>query len=427
MFERLRSLITAPKPAQEPTPQTQIVGGGNIGKSDFERMGYDTPDKNHVDNVRKWRKIYRRGGPAATCVDAFPLFTMSNSYEFTCEEGDKGLKDQVIAWTDQAHVNLDSIMWQGILDAIICGTAFQEIVMERGGNIWGIVPRDASSFRIKYDEYGRVAGYEQVVSDTITSRVVKGIEKDRMLALTIFPVPGEMYGASLVERAYDDLMRDCDMIESVCTGVHRHGTAKNQVKCGTQEEPSSPSDRTKIANDYSNVGPKNDWVTSHLVDIKPVDTALAPLEQYPNMTLQRVAAAFGVPDELVGLGRGSTEATATVRLIAFYRTIKTIQYTIARDYSKCVIDKITGKPGAVWIKFPPVSEQDFLQMAQAIAQLRTGMFPDAIAYAKWAQEKLGIPPNEDEIADVEPTEQVPPTQTPEQVKDFLMNQLKPAA
>ena len=168
---------------------------------------------------------------------------------------------------------------------------------------------------------------------------------------------------------------------------------------------------------------------SQVVDIKSVDTSLAPLEQYPNMTLQRLAATIGVPDEIFGLGRGSTEATATVRLVAFYRTIKTIQFTTARQYSKEVLDRITGVTGAVWIKFPPISEEDFLKMAQAIAALRTGMFPDAIAYAKWAQEKLGIPPNEDETAqgdDEIPDPMQPPTTTPQEVKDFLMSQQKPA-
>jgi len=437
MFERLRDRILGPaKPAQEPQPQSQIVSGGNEGKSEYARVGLDGPDKTHFENVKKWKKLYRRGGPFATGIDAFPLFSLSNEYEFTFDKKKhpehEALRDRVVEWADQKHVNFNAIMWQGILDAALCGDAFQEIVPDDGlYNVWGIVPRDASSFRMEYDNYGRISGYKQIVLENGVEKVIKGIEKDRILKITLFPVPGEMYGASLAERANDDLMRDCDMIESVCTGVHRHGTAKNQVKCGTPEEPSSEADRKTIAKDYSEVSAKNDWVTSHLVDITSVDTALAPLDQYPNMTLQRLAATLGVPDEIFGLGRGSTEATATVRLIAFYRTIKTIQFTTARQYSKDVIDTITGVPGAVWIKFPPVSEQDFLQMAQAIAALRTGMFPDAIAYAKWAQEKLGIPPNEEEdnqgTDEEHPDRNQPQTTTPQEVKDFLMQQQKPAA
>ena len=393
MFENLKRTLGI-TPVKEPALKTQIVGGGNEGKSGYERLGMQGGESGHAENVRKWRKMYRRGGPSATCIDVYPLFTLAKGYKFVSEEPPEvsPFKDKVVAWSDQPHVNFNSILWQGVLDGVICGTAFQEIVPDKGAfNIWGIVPRDASSFRMIYDNYGRVRSYEQIVGDTITSRKIP-IPKEALLALTLFPIPGEMYGASLTERAYDDIQRDCDMIESITIGVHRHGTRKNQVKCGiTPDGTITTPDLNQVKQQYENVGPKNDWITGPDVDIRAVDDTLSNLESYSNITLQRMAAAFGVPDELVGLGRGSTEATATVRLKAFYNTITTIQDTVARTYSQEVIDKITGIPGMVWIEFETISEADFLQMAQAIAALRSGPDPDAIADAAWSREKLGIP------------------------------------
>ena len=351
---------------------------------------------------KRWRKLYRRGGPAAACIDIFPQFVLSNGYEFCCEEGQEALKDRVIEWADQPHVNFDSVIWQGVLDAIICGTAFQEIIPDSGQyGIWGLVPRDASSFEMVYDDYGRIVKYNQVVASGIAGldRRVIDIPKERLLSISIYPIPGDMYGASLVERAYDDIMRDCDMVESITCGVHRHGTAKNQVKIGQPGEQVSSSDMDDIRRAYERVGPRNDWITGPDVTITAVDSTLANLDTYSNITLQRMAAAFGIPDEMLGLGRGSTEATANVRLRSFYGIITTIQNIIARTYSQRVLDKITGVPGSVWLEFNEVDSKDMARDANWIAALRGGMDPEAIVPADWAREYLGIPPDEDDPLD----------------------------
>jgi phage gp29-like protein len=148
---------------------------------------------------------------------------------------------------------------------------------------------------------------------------------------------------------------------------------------------------------YEKVGAKNDWITDANVEIRPIDSTLSNLESYSNITLQRLAAAFGIPDELLGLGRGSTEATASVRIRAFFGTITTLQGIVARTYSQNIIDRITGVPGSVWLEFNEVSDESFFKYATAIAALRTGMDADAIIPAEWAREKLGIPADDDPL------------------------------
>lgn len=401
MFEKIRSLVNPPPvPEKAPKCVTEIVGGGNLNRDEYKRLGMFGQQASHMACCKKWRQLYRRGGPAAACIDAFPLFVLSNGYKFCSEEEDNDLRDKVQAWADQPHVNFEQIMWQGIFDAVVCGTAFQEIIPDNGRfGIWGIIPRDASSFEMIYDNYGRVAGYNQIVDEGIygvDKRVVK-VPKERLLSITLFPIPGEMYGASLVERAYDDIMRDADMVESITCGVHRHGTAKNHVRVGQPGEAISQADMDSIRASYSKVGAKNDWITNADVEIRSIDTSLAALGEYNNITLQRMAAAFGVPDELLGMGRGSTEATATVRLTAFYGTITTIQNTLARIYSQKALDIITGKPGSVWLEFEEVSDSAFYQKCMAFAALRTGLDPDAVIPAEWARKQLGIPVEEDPL------------------------------
>ena len=399
MFEGIKRYLAPAAPMKEaPKPITEIRGGGNDKSDMYKRLGLYGGQRSHMKECRDWRKMYRRGGPAAACIDAYPLFVLSNGYRFCCEKGNEDLKQKVVDWADQPHVNFEQIMWQGVLDAIICGTAFQEIIPDNGQfGIWGIIPRDASSFEMVYDDFGRIKKYNQIVDEGFggLDRRTVNIPTERLLSITLFPIPGEMYGASLTERAYDDIMRDCDMIESITCGVHRHGTAKNHVRIGQPGESIATADMDAVKQSYSRVGAKNDWITNADVEIRSIDTSLASLGEYHSITLQRMAAAFGVPDELVGMGRGSTEATATVRLTAFYGTITTIQGTLARIYSQAIIDRITGVPGSVWLEFNEVSDSAFYQKAAAFAQLRTGMDPDAVIPAAWARVQLGIPEDED--------------------------------
>lgn len=402
MFESVKRLL-APAPTVKvttPNPKTEIVGGASEGKPMYMRQGMLTPEESHVKNVRKWKKIYRKGGSAATCIDVFPLFVLSNGYEFCADEEDEALKEKVEEWADQPHVNFDQVLWSGVLDAVICGTAFQEIIPDAGQfGIWGIVPRDAASFRMVYDKYGRITEYEQILEEGTggqADRVIK-IPPAALLSISLFPVPGEMYGVSLVERAYDDIMRDADMIESITCGVHRHGTAKNHVRVGIPGETVAQIDLSDIKRMYEKVGVKNDWITDANVEIRAVDSTLSNLDAYSNLTLQRLASAFGIPDELLGLGRGSTEATASVRVRAFFGNITTLQNILARTYTQNVLDRITGVPGSVWLRFNEVSDESFFKYATAIAALRAGMDPDAVIPAEWAREKLGIPVDEDPL------------------------------
>jgi hypothetical protein len=130
----------------------------------------------------------------------------------------------------------------------------------------------------------------------------------------------------------------------------------------------------------------------------PLDTTgVANVDTYSNISLQRTACALGVPEEMLGLGRGSTEATATVRMKAFLGKISTLQAIVGRTYSRGLIDRITGVPGAVWLEFNDVSPDDEAKIADWIAKMRQSspLDPDAIVPAAWARERLGVPPDED--------------------------------
>jgi len=396
MIERLTRLFAKSTPA--PEPQTRIVGGGS-DDNPYKRIGWD--DKtNRRQKIKRWMTKYRRGGPYADAIDAYWLFALSNGWKLACEEGNEAPKDRVQAWLDQPHVDLDDILKQAILSAKLAGDAYQEIIPTRAGDgVWGVVTRDPSSFRKEYDAYGRITGYRQFVDEENPADQGILIAPDRILNLVLDQAPGDVYGLSIWERAEDDIERDCDIIESTTKAIHRHGTPKQQWAVGNDERPATDADLQAVEKEIKTVSAKTDFATSHDVAINMLDTTgVANVDTYSNVSLQRVACALGVPEEMLGLGRGSTEATANVRMGTFLDKISTIQQIVARTYSRALIDRITGVPGVVWLEFNDVNPDDEAKVADWIAKVRQSnpLDPDAIVPAAWARERLGIPPDEQE-------------------------------
>lgn len=401
MIERLTRLFTKPTPA--PEPQTRIVGGGSDSNL-YTRIGWDDKTARR-QKIRRWMTKYKRGGPYADAIDAYWLFALSHGWKLACEDGNEALKARVQAWLDQPHISLDDILKQAILSAKLAGDAYQEIIPTRAGDgVWGVVTRDPSSFEKMYDVYGRITGYRQFTDPENPADPGILIAPDRILNLVVDQAPGDVYGLSIWERAEDDIERDCDIIESTTKAIHRHGTPKQQWAVGSDGRPATDADLRAIEKEIKAVGAKTDFATSHDVTINMLDTGgVANVDTYSNVSLQRVACALGVPEEMLGLGRGSTEATATVRMDVFLDKISTIQEIVARTYSRGLIDQITGVPGAVWLEFNDVSPDDESKIADWIAKVRQSnpLDPDAIVPAAWARERLGIPLDEDAADDAQ--------------------------
>jgi hypothetical protein len=370
------------------TIKTQIYGGGNEDNQ-LKRALFSSNEKTYSPH-----KLYMEGGPFAEAIDSYALYTLSPGYDLQCKEGAEAYKEKVQQWFDKANIDFDSILYQGIVESCLNGTAVQELVYGRGGEVVNIIPRDSSTFRPVYDKYGTIQVWEQQVEQF--GKAIQ-IPPKYILSLTLFPVAGEVKGTSIYQRAYDDVMRDCDVVESSCTAIHRHGHPKMHIQVGSPDEPSSPEELSRIQKETQALHSKNDFVTDHLTQMHGIDLGgVGNIDTYSNFTLQRMACATGVPEEILGLGRGSTEATANVRLRTFYDKIGSIQQRVSRAYNRQLIDLITGVPGIVWIEFKEVAPENMGIKAAWIAQLRAGLDPDAVVPAEWAREQLGIPPDERE-------------------------------
>jgi len=115
-------------------------------------------------------------------------------------------------------------------------------------------------------------------------------------------------------------------------------------------------------------------------------------QQYSDLTLQRLAGALGVPGELLGLRIGTTDNTAVSRIDAFYDQIQTYQAALAGAVNRQIIDRITGRPGAVVIEFNDPSPRDEVARAAWITQLMNANKLDPLWIGEeWIREQFGLP------------------------------------
>ena len=386
--QRLRQLVSG---KAEPAPKAVAAGG--TARAYFAKV------ERTLEALQRYQTIYEQGGPIAEAIDAYALTVLSNGYRL---EGDEGL-----ARTTQERLDsfeFESVMYEGIVQALVLGDAFQECTRTRiGANFLRVDLRDSTRFTVRQNPAtGVVEGYSFLPPGEWDQSRAVPLEVADMVHLVIHRKAGSPYGRSLIQRAYDDIMRDTKTAEGTAAAIERHGFPKFHVRVGAEGEEVAKEDLDAIGTQFESLSAKHDFVTCRDVEIGAIDTGGLPgADVFSNISTSRLCAALGVPAEVLGLDyKGSTEATANVRLRVWYDKCAAIQRRVAPVYSQQVIDQITGVPGAVKLVFNdpnPFDEQTTAEWIGKIMQA-TPLDPFAVLPQEWVQKKFGVTPTESEYA-----------------------------
>ena len=304
---------------------------------------------NSVDrNLQKYENIYRKGGLISQAIDAYPLFGLSAGYEL---EGDEGKVALIENWFHK--INIDELMWQAWVDALVYGDCIEENVMSRGKDVLYVVPRNPKFFNINLDEYGMVTGYTQHTDGSETV-----LTPQKVTSLALITVSGESHGISLIQRAFDDIMRDTRTAESTAIAIERHGYPRFHIKAGSEENHYDDESKKQIAREFEELKADNEFITDYDLDIVAIDTqGVAKIATYNEWSLGRLLGALGVPSEVIGTGQNvSTYATASVEMVSFILRVETQQKKVARCFNE-LIDLKLREPGAVKIIFNPINKE----------------------------------------------------------------------
>jgi hypothetical protein len=354
--------------------------------SGFHRRNRDSA------KLAEYGAIYLTGGPVRTAIDVRPRFAWSQGYSL--EGADPAEVDAVQKRLDD--MNIRRRMQTALVDAQVYGNGIIEMVLNRGEGLADLANRPSAQFDIEWDEYGIITRYIQHTNPGSADGDIV-IPPERIIDITLSTFGGSPYGVSLIGSAYDDIMRDVDVVVGLSRAIKRHGTPKYHVAVGAPGEDIPQETITFYKTNFADIESDNEFVTCADVKINGIDVSgVGNVAEYNNASLQRMAAALNVPEEVLGLGRGSTEATANVRLDSFLYEIENIQEDLNHIINTRVIDMLTGKPGAVRFKLHSPRPADVAAADYVVKVLTAnpvdpyGMFGTPEAGKAWARAKLHI-------------------------------------
>lgn len=316
-------------------PVTAVKSGGGMSAL------FKDKDWNQAD-LKKYRNVFEQGGLVTEAIRIIPLYIFMNDYRL---EGDKKFKDRI----KLVQETLDKTKFgtwgpEGVTEALVCGSGFQEIVPTKGDfPIGAIYTRDASKFRIESTDTGIITGYTYF-KDGFDKKGVS-LKPEQVLHIKLFTSGGKLYGDSIVKSAFDDIMRDVITTEGASNAIKRHGTPKYHIKVGSNENRASKAQIDLMNKEFEEINSKNEWTTTHDVQMDMVDNTNLGfnLEAYNRISLQRVITALGVPAEVLGLREGTTDATAVSRINTFYKKIGRLQKAYADIVNDQIINRVLGE------------------------------------------------------------------------------------
>lgn len=315
-------------------------------------------------NLKKYWDIYRSEITVFASINITAWNTCMSGWSLVGQ--DKELIKKVRDFCDK--VDLDSILLESTINALVFGDAFVEIIYNKKGEITNLKSIDPKTMWIETDKYGRVKHYYQKIS----GKRLPNIDPKYIMHIRFFPQPDSPYGISLIEPSYDTIKRKMTTDAAIANAIKRHGFRKWKIIIDTKDGKEIPSEDVlnDLKSEFTDIDEKTEFILPDIIDIEPIDeSGVQRIEEYYSYFQAMLVVGLLCPQEVLGLGSNSTEATARVRQILYERMVKSFQNKLARAVELNIFDRITGIPGSVKMRFKGTTEVDEARRAQWIAKI----------------------------------------------------------
>jgi len=388
-----------------------ITAGGGFGG------GISVSNRN-ANTLKEYENYYYGDGIVFAAINTISYDTTMTGYQIST---DKANVKQIIQQTLDV-INFDVVLLDAITHSFIYGDAFIEIVYSGKNNIVNLKLVDPSTMHIDVDKYGIVKSYHQ----EIQGKKLPNLKPEQIIHLRMFPKASSPYGISLIEPNKQNIDRNAGVNNAIYNAILRH-TAKYLVKVGTPEDLPPPEVFTDIKKELEDIESKNEIITTGLVDITTIDErGVQGVEAYLKAFITQLITGLIIPGEALGLGEGSTEATAHVKQIMYERKIRSFQLRIAKQIEKELINQILisngMEPYIAHIKFNSVTTADEEGYAKWYGNLLRGFKNCKLPFSyNEIRQSFHLPPiNEtwaDELIDIRDTSPDSPSGNGKDSKD----------
>jgi len=335
------------------------------------------------------------------------------------------------------RLDLESVLLDNTIYALVYGDSFIEIV-RKGKEPSYLKTVDPTTVVINFDKFGNVESYQQKIQGQLQKTLLK---PEDIIHLRFFPKPSTPYGISLIEPSRDTIDRKITTDEAISNAIIRHGTSKYLVKVGTPEEIPPASVFTDIKNELEDITTTNEFIVPGLIDITSIDEKGIPgVEDYFTLFQTQLIIGLLCPEEALGLGRGSTEATSKVKEIMYERMIRSFQMKISNQLRVELVNPILESngfdPNIVKVRFNSVTDADEAVKAKWLGNLLRG-YPEGqkpfsinevralFGFAPVKEEDVEEEPEPESGKKPEPEEEEPENEEPEEEPEEETEEEKP--
>ena len=346
-------------------PKTIISTGKGIEK------GQVTASSDRTEALLKsYRDYYEGENTVFAAINTTAWNTIMVGYNLISEDDNAKLLIKEYL----SKINLDSTLLDGVIFALVYGDSFIEIVRNSKGDVTNLKNVDPITMNVLYDKFGVTTGYQQKIGGKLQASILK---PEDIIHIKFFSKPSSPYGLSLIEPSKETIDRKVSTDEAITNAFIRHGTPKLLIKVGTPEEIPPTSVFTDIKNELEDITELNELIVPGLIDITAIDEKGVPgVDEIGNIFQTQLVIGMLCPEEALGLGKGSTEATAKIKEVMYERFIKSIQtklaYQIRNELINPILEKNRFEINTVHIKFNSVTDADEAVKSKWLGNLLRG-------------------------------------------------------
>ena len=386
LMSTLRRLVNPPKEGVKPKPR------GYSSRANEKVARYFSTKPRDVAELSKNWDIYSQSEVPFAAVTVLS-YNVASDWKVRCE--DATVKETVENFCYDTDFN--SIIIEVVRDCLVFGDSFVEKVRNTAGEFVELRVRDPRTFQVQVDQHGDIDHYLQVVKVEGGDEEIE-LKPEEVVHYQLFSRPDSPYGLALIDPSKDTILRKTLADEGISAAIDRHGYPKFHIILktppGFETELPTSGEIDTISSDFKNINSKNEIVTTELIEIKALDVkGVENVEEYFGYFQSSLTCGMLVPQEVLGLGSGSTEATARVRRIMFEKMVKGFQHKLARRTEIDVFKEFSDDKTPRLIFADVVPEDDAI-----VADILKKMMPKddifAVLTRDEIRERLGYPPYE---------------------------------
>jgi len=353
-----------------------LTGGDSGGQERSERL------------LNAYWEYYSGEGTIFASINTIAWNTVMVGYNFISEDPQaKKLVERKFDLMDMDGVLLDNVIY-----ALVFGDSFMEKVRAKGkdpamenlakpkkpkGHIAQLKSVDPITMVINTDEFGNEVDYQQKIGGKLMETILK---PEDIVHFKFFPHPASPYGISLIQPNRATIDRKIATDVSIFNAIQRH-TPKYLVQVGDKDGINIPPTSVfeAIKKELEDINSKNEFIVPGVINMTTIDERGVPgVAEYFDTFQRQMIVGLLCPEESLGMGTGSTEATAKVKEIMFERFIKAIQHKLAIKLRIEVINDILVAngfdPDIVMMRFNSVTDADEAVKSKWLGNLLRG-FP----------------------------------------------------